>query len=192
VEETVMAIDPALFTVEGLLGDLLDDKHGNRDAWRKHATIEVGYMPPFPSPDTTPTCVVRFGKEFLRYSRGPRQGYFWDVVGDDFLRPSLALTALLQAPVPPSSLNEAVWNPLPEASIDAAQRELYEAYVRGDDEGVCVDDDCPLAEHTGPCPEKPTLEMWRAEAQRVRAAWTRTRIKLWEQLANVARLHKRP
>ena len=96
-----MGIDPALFTVEAILADMLDDQHGNRDAWRKHATIDVGYMPPYASSDSKPKCVVRFGEEFLRHSRGPRQGYFWDRLGpDNFLRPSLALMALMQAPVP--------------------------------------------------------------------------------------------
>lgn len=34
---------------------------------------------------------------------------------------------------------------------------------------TCVDDDCPLPEHKGPCPDERTLDMWRTEAQRCRA-----------------------
>jgi hypothetical protein len=37
------------------------------------------------------------------------------------------------------------------------------------DTSICVDDDCPLPEHSGECPTERTLEMWRTEAQRCRA-----------------------
>ncbi len=94
-------IDPKLFTVEHLLYTLFDNMSGNRDPWRKNATIVVDYMPRHPNADTRPTCVVRYDHSFLRYSKGPRQGYFWDVYGDHFMNPSLALLALLEAPVPP-------------------------------------------------------------------------------------------
>jgi len=33
---------------------------------------------------------------------------------------------------------------------------------------TCTDDDCPLQEHEGECPDERTLEMWRTEAQRCR------------------------
>lgn len=103
-------IDPSLFTVERLLATMLDDCHGNVDAWRKLAEIVPDYMPPYPSKDTRPTCVVRVGESFLCHSKGPRQHYFWDTYGDDMLRPELALMALLQAPVPPWLVNrEAVY-----------------------------------------------------------------------------------
>lgn len=97
-------INPKLFTVESLLEVLLEDKHFQRDTrndtWRKHAEIVPDYMPPYPQKDTRPTCQVRCGDAWLRYSRGPKQGFFWDIYGDDFGNPALALMALLQAPVP--------------------------------------------------------------------------------------------
>lgn len=94
-------IDPKLFTVERLLAEMLDDGHGNRDRWRKFAEIVPGYMPPFPRNDTKPKVVVCYDKSFLRYSKGPQQGYSWDTYGDDFQTAELALLALMQAPVPP-------------------------------------------------------------------------------------------
>jgi len=103
-------IDPHLFTVESLLKALLDDAYGNRDMWRQLAEIIPNYFPPSPRPEVEvqqvlpelqPKCVVRVGSSFLRYSKGPRQGFFWDLYGDDFQTPELALLALLQAPVPP-------------------------------------------------------------------------------------------
>lgn len=103
-------IDPALFTVQGLLDQLLDDCHGGRDIWRKQAEIIAGWMPQHTRPDTTPKVVVRFEDSFLRFSHGPAQGYFWDIYGDDFIRPSLALIALLQAPVPPSAIHPRIWD----------------------------------------------------------------------------------
>ena len=97
-------IDPNLFTVERLLAVILDDMSGNPDTWKKHAEIILKYMPPFPREDTRPTCVVKLGKSFLRYSHGPRQGYFWDAYGDDMQSPERALMALLRAPVHPFAL----------------------------------------------------------------------------------------
>lgn len=97
-------INPSLFTVERLLATILDTAHGNRNVWWRLAEIVPDYMPPFPGPETLPMCVVRVGESFLRYSKGPRQGYFWDIYGDDFMTPELALMALAQAPVPPSLL----------------------------------------------------------------------------------------
>jgi hypothetical protein len=102
-------IDPKLFTVEKLLAELFDTRHGNRDIWRSHAEIIVGHMPPFPQPDTRPRTVVRFGEVYLRYSKGPGQGHIWDVYGDDYLTPELALIALLEAPIPPGAIHPDVW-----------------------------------------------------------------------------------
>ena len=39
----------------------------------------------------------------LRHSRGPVQGYLWDIYGDDFQSLGIALLALSQAPEPPKS-----------------------------------------------------------------------------------------
>lgn len=90
-------IDPRLFTVERLLATMLHDSHGNRSMWRKHAEI----LPNHAVGQERPRCVVRFDTSFLRYSKGPQQGFFWDFYPDDMQTPELALLALLQAPVPP-------------------------------------------------------------------------------------------
>jgi hypothetical protein len=97
-------IDPSLFTVERILAAMFDDMSGNRDSWRKFAQIVPDFMPRFPDTLTRPTCVVKLGDSYLRYSKGPRQGYFWDMYGDDMLSPENALLALLRAPVPPFAL----------------------------------------------------------------------------------------
>lgn len=107
-------IEPKLFTVERLLAMLLDDSHGNRDRWRKFAEIVPDYMPPFPTETTRPKCVVRYSRvgaedTFLRFSRGPAQGHFWDAYGEDYQTPELALQALLEAPVPPGICKVSEW-----------------------------------------------------------------------------------
>lgn len=101
LKEELKVIDPSLFTVESLLRAMLDDSFGNVDAWRRCAEIVPGYMPPHPRADTRPICVVRCGESFMRHSSGPAQGFFWDMYGDDFQNPSIALLALCQAPPPP-------------------------------------------------------------------------------------------
>lgn len=103
-------IDPSLFTVERLLATMLDDVSGNVDRWRRFAEIVPGHMPPYPAKDTRPACVVRWGESYLRYSKGPRQGFTWDIYGDDMLTPELALLALMQAPVPPCCLTLEAWH----------------------------------------------------------------------------------
>lgn len=105
-----MNIDPALFTVESLLAEFLDDSSGNRDVWRQSATIVPKYMPPYPGQDARPRCVVGCNGSFLRHSKGPRQGHFWDLYGDDYQTPELALMALLGAPVPPKLLTREAWD----------------------------------------------------------------------------------
>lgn len=72
--------------------------------WRRDCEIIADYMPPFPGPETRPKCVVRCGESFLRYSKGPVQGYGWDIYGDDMQRPEWAIIALSQAPLPPHLL----------------------------------------------------------------------------------------
>lgn len=69
--------------------------------WRREAEIIPAYMPPFPQPSTRPRCVVRWRHSFLRHSRGPLQHHSWDIYGDDYLTPELALLALSQAPPHP-------------------------------------------------------------------------------------------
>lgn len=73
--------------------------------WHKQCDIVPDYMPPFPREDTRPTVQVRFnnGSEyppFLRHSCGPKQGFFWDIYGDDMQTVELAVLALSQAPAP--------------------------------------------------------------------------------------------
>ena len=109
-------IDPKLFTVEDLLRTFLDTQYdGGRNKWWEMCEIIPNYMPPYPRSDTKPTCVVAIRDtyddhySFLRHSIGPRQGHFWDIYGDDYFNPSLALLALMSAPVPPWLLDKKVW-----------------------------------------------------------------------------------
>ncbi len=48
--------------------------------------------------------IVTFPNEhqdvYLRYSKGPQQGFMWDIYGDNMLNNELALIALSQAPIP--------------------------------------------------------------------------------------------
>ena len=39
-------------------------------------------------------------KPKLRYSKGPKQGFFWDIYGDDMNSVELAIIALANAPAP--------------------------------------------------------------------------------------------
>lgn len=48
-----------------------------------------------------PKIVVKYKDVFLRYSRGPRQGHFWDIYGEDYQTEELAQLAISQAPEPP-------------------------------------------------------------------------------------------
>ena len=73
--------------------------------WHKKCEIIPDYMPPHPNENTRPTLRIRYndGSEyppFLRYSAGPKQGFFWDIYGDDFCNAELAIIALSQAPAP--------------------------------------------------------------------------------------------
>lgn len=94
--------DPAQFDMDKLV-KLLLTQH-----WMHECQIVPDYMPPFPREDTRPKCVVRYvypsgNDTFLRYGRGPLQGYFWDMYGEDMHSPELALIAISQAP-PPSQV----------------------------------------------------------------------------------------
>ena len=102
MENTTIAASPLDITVRGAvdaekLVALLLEQH-----WHKSCEVIDGYMPPHPGKDTQPKCVVRyvpFGC-FLRYSKGPRQGFFWDIYGDDMQTVELAVVALASAPAP--------------------------------------------------------------------------------------------
>ena len=93
-------IDPSIFHLTQLVEDLLVGS-GDQSVWRLDAEIVVGYRSPRAGQDSPRRCVVRLGDLFLRHSAGPRQGHFWDCHGDDYIRPSLALVALMQADAPP-------------------------------------------------------------------------------------------
>ncbi len=92
--------DPAQFDTAKLV-NLMLSQH-----WMHKCKIDTAYMPPHPHKDTRPTCQVHYTYKDgsvtgLRYSAGPLQGYFWDIYGEDFHSPELALLALSQAPPPP-------------------------------------------------------------------------------------------
>lgn len=99
-------LDTAMFNLPKLLLTIANQ------TWMRQCEIVPAYMPPFPREDTKPICVVRWRdprKEvsdgddyrYLRHSDGPRQGTFWDVYGDDFHSPELALVMLAQSQPPP-------------------------------------------------------------------------------------------
>ncbi len=90
---------PETLNIQRLVSYLLDEP------WHQKCDFIQDYMPPHPSKDTRPAFVVRFndGTEyppFLRYSRGPKQGWGWDIYGDDLQNAELAVIALSQAPAP--------------------------------------------------------------------------------------------
>lgn len=108
-------IDHNLFTAERLVNELLRTAFGNINKWWALVEIVPDYMPPFPDEKRLPSCVVRCKVpnseryHFLRYSQGPGQGHTWDIYGDDYLTPELALLALVQAPIPPEFIDKEVW-----------------------------------------------------------------------------------
>lgn len=70
--------------------------------WHEQVEFIADYMPPYPQKDTRPKFVIRYkpAEAFLRRSCGPKQGFFWDMYGDDFQTAELAVLALSQAPAP--------------------------------------------------------------------------------------------
>jgi hypothetical protein len=93
------SVQPWRFSIERLI-ELLLDTTDFRCAWRSKVEIIANYLPPHADAKTAPRCVVRLGESFLRHSKGPSQGYGWDIYGDDFLYPELALLALYNAEPP--------------------------------------------------------------------------------------------
>lgn len=92
--------DPSQFDMDKLLRMLLTQH------WMHECEIVPEYLPPNPSAESRPECRVRYTYEdgqttFLRYSKGPLQGYFWDLYGDDMHSPELAIVAISQSPAPP-------------------------------------------------------------------------------------------
>ena len=82
---------------------------GSNFPWAQYEIL-VGYMPPYPQPETTPSVVIRHTPCgcFLRYSKGPQTGTFWDLYGDDFLHEELALVELANAPPCPFFKSDAI------------------------------------------------------------------------------------
>lgn len=74
--------------------------------WHPQCEIIEEYVAPYAHKDMQPRCVIRHIPTggFLRYSRGPKQGFFWDVYGEDFQSKELALIALSAAPCPLGAL----------------------------------------------------------------------------------------
>lgn len=75
------------------------------EPWHKDCEIIPDYMPKYPREETRPTVQIRYndGSEYaplLRYSKGPKQGYFWDLYGEDMQTVELAIIALSEAPTP--------------------------------------------------------------------------------------------
>ena len=74
--------------------------------WHEKCEIIPEYIHPNANPkNVAPKVVIIFNDEtlyppFLRFSKGPNQGYFWDVYGDDFQTLELAIVALSKAPAP--------------------------------------------------------------------------------------------
>lgn len=94
--------------------------------WHSECEIIPDYMPPYPREDTRPTVVVRHNNgtkypAFLRYSKGPRQGFSWDIYGDDFHNPELALIALSQAPTPRSVAPYTFTIPLGKKAVEGKE-----------------------------------------------------------------------
>lgn len=73
-----------------------------REQWQRDCRIIPDYMPPFPHEDTQPTVQVQHvpSGRFLRYSKGPSTGTFWDCYGEDFMTVELAFWELLKATSP--------------------------------------------------------------------------------------------
>ena len=91
--------DPAQFSLSKLLRLMLPQH------WMHECEIVPAYMPPHPNKDTRPRCVVRYRREngnetFLRSGGEAWPVLFWDVYGDDFRQPEMALLAIARAPAP--------------------------------------------------------------------------------------------
>lgn len=119
--------DKVKFDVGRLVSELLGiDWTMPGNAWRKDCDIIPDYRPRNPVLDAR--CVVLHvpSGAYLRHSKGPRQGHSWDIYGDDYQCPELALIALSKAPPPPELLGvrfELASHPAPaHAPGDAADR----------------------------------------------------------------------
>lgn len=91
-------IDPKIFSIERLVDCLIGYSNSSpENIWIKDCEILLdkrNYVVIKHEPENNSTS-------YLRYSKGPRQGYFWDCYGEDFINFELALIALSRAPIPP-------------------------------------------------------------------------------------------
>jgi hypothetical protein len=86
-------------SVERLIELLLDQP------WHKDCVIIPDYMPSDAGENTKPSVQVHYRPDIeynprLRYSNGPKQGFFWDIYGENMKTVELAIIALSMAPVP--------------------------------------------------------------------------------------------
>lgn len=82
------------------------------EEWHQHAEIVPNYVARYAKEGARPEVHVRVPMHsdnehheaethsYLRFSKGPKQGFFWDCYGDDFGTIELAILALHQAPPP--------------------------------------------------------------------------------------------
>lgn len=94
-------IDTSVFDLDKLVHSLCSE------TWMRHCRVIPNYMPPYPNEHTRPTVVVQWRNpedesktQFLRHSAGPLQGTFWDMYGDDFHSPELAIVMLSRSHPP--------------------------------------------------------------------------------------------
>lgn len=105
---STMNLKPEMFDLEKLVKTLASQ------TWMRQCEIVPDYVPPHAGVMTMPSCVVRYrdplrgpvqegerdGYTYLRHSGGPLQGTSWDIYGDDFQSPELALVMLAVSPPP--------------------------------------------------------------------------------------------
>lgn len=114
-ERSTDMIRPHIFKVDSLITALFKDDMDNNPNWRRLAEIIPAYRGMHANPATPTKCVIRLDDRFLRHSKGPRQGHFWDIVGDDYHSPELAFVALLEAEPPCWLIKEVTYDePPPE------------------------------------------------------------------------------
>ena len=95
-----------VFSSEDPQGDLAELKRlmFKHSAWVRDCEILVSPSSEAKNSDEPPAVFIRYkaGEEYayLRHSKGPLQGYFWDIYGDDFQSAALATLALYSAPPP--------------------------------------------------------------------------------------------
>lgn len=103
-----------MFVMGDLITALFKD-YPHRLSWRRSAEI---VREDTLEPNRDGVWKVRLADRWLRYSKGPRQGHFWDICGDDYQTAELALVALLEADPPQIILS--ISSPVPETQHEQA------------------------------------------------------------------------